>query len=114
MDEINQSIEELEKQIKEQESKNKGKNVCSCGFKLKPQDRFCPNCGEVIQRDTIFCTCGAQMDNDSKFCRSCGKSLEDILAIQKESERPPVKECICGAMVPAGQFMCMECGRKVE
>lgn len=114
MDEINQSIETLEKQIKEQEAENVGKNVCACGFKLKPQDRFCPNCGEVVQRDTILCTCGAELKKDIKFCSSCGKSLEEILKIQEENKRPPMKECICGNMVPDGQFMCLECGRKIE
>lgn len=114
MDEINLSIEELEKQIKEQEAKNAGKNVCTCGYKLKPQDRFCPNCGEVVQRDEIICSCGAELEKDSKFCRSCGRSMEEILKLQEESKRPPMKECICGAMVPVGQFMCLECGRKVE
>lgn len=97
-----------------QEAKNAGKNVCTCGYKLKPQDRFCPNCGEVVRRDEIVCVCGAELEKDSKFCRSCGRSMEEIIRVQEESKRPPMKECICGAMVPAGQFMCLECGRKVE
>ncbi len=114
MDEINQSIDNLEKQIKEQEARNVGKNVCTCGFKLKSQDRFCPNCGEMVQRDEIICICGKELEKDSKFCRACGKSVEEILKIQEENRRPPMKECICGAMIPAGQFMCLECGRKAE
>lgn len=114
MDEINQSIETLEKQIQELEAANIGKNVCSCGFKLKPQDRFCPNCGEVIQRETVLCTCGTELKKDTKFCPNCGKSLEELLKIQEENKRPSMKECICGNMVPDGQFMCLECGRKIE
>lgn len=114
MDELIQTIEELEQQIKEQEAKNAGKNVCSCGYKLKPQDRFCPNCGEVVQRDTVICTCGAELGKGVKFCNSCGKSMEDILKALEEPRQLPMKECICGAKVPAGQFMCLECGRKIE
>lgn len=114
MDEINQSIKDLEKQIKEKEAKNAGKNVCSCGYKLKPQDRFCPNCGEVVPRDTVICICGTELDKNAKFCNSCGKSMENILKAQEEVKQPPMKECICGAKVPAGQFMCLECGRKIE
>lgn len=114
MDELNQTIEEMEEIIKKEEAKNKGKNVCTCGFKLKAQDRFCPNCGEVVQRDTVICFCGAELQKDVKFCRSCGKSMEEILSQQAEPAKEPVKECICGAKVPAGQFMCLECGRKVE
>ena len=113
MDEINLRIEELEKKIKEQETKNAGKNICSCGCKLKPQDRFCPNCGEVVQRDSLICTCGAELKKNTKFCSACGKKVEDILKDQEEAQMP-MKECICGAKVPNGQFMCLECGRKVE
>ena len=113
MDEINLRIEELEKKIKEQETKNAGKNICSCGYKLKPQDRFCPNCGEVVQRDSLICTCGAELKKNTKFCSACGKKVEDILKDQEEAQMP-MKECICGAKVPNGQFMCLECGRKVE
>lgn len=114
MDKINQSIEEMEKAIKEREAKNAGKNVCACGYKLKPQDRFCPNCGEIVPRDTVLCSCGAELNKNAKFCHSCGKSMDDILREQEEPTQQPMKECICGAKVPAGQFMCLECGRKVE
>lgn len=48
MKELNQTIEDMEEIIKREEIKNKGKNVCVCGYKLKAQDRFCPNCGEVV------------------------------------------------------------------
>ena len=50
MDVLNGEIEELEKQKEELERKTAKKNICSCGYKLKPQDRFCPNCGEVVER----------------------------------------------------------------
>ena len=114
MDELNRRIEALEKSIKELEAKNSGKNVCTCGYKLKPKDRFCPNCGEVVQRNTVICTCGAELEKTAKFCNSCGKSMQEILKSQQTPNQPPMKECICGAKVPAGQFMCFECGRKVE
>lgn len=114
MDELNRNISELEKKIKEQESKNVGKNVCSCGYKLKPQDRFCPNCGEVVPRSTVLCTCGTELEKDAKFCRTCGKRMEDILKSLEKEPEPAMKECICGAKVPVGQFMCLECGRKLE
>ena len=93
--------------------KNAGKNICTCGYKLKPQDRFCPNCGEVISREITVCVCGAKIDKNMKFCRTCGKSIEEI---QKafEPAQPKMRECICGAKIPEGQFMCFECGRKIE
>lgn len=115
MDALNGEIDELEKQKEALEKKNAGKNVCSCGCKLKPQDRFCPNCGEVVARDTIICTCGTELAKDAKFCSVCGKRAEDILQEQESTKEPPkTRECICGAKVPEGQFMCMECGRKLD
>lgn len=114
MDEINREIEELEQQKEELERKSAGKNVCACGCKLKPQDRFCPNCGEVVVRDTLICTCGTELSKNAKFCSVCGKSTEDIIKEQETEKEPEMRECICGARVPAGQFMCLECGRKIE
>lgn len=114
MDVLNDEIEELEKQKEELERKSVKKNICVCGYKLKPQDRFCPNCGEVVERDSVTCTCGAELKKNAKFCNACGKSMEDIIDSQKTAQTSEMKECICGARVPAGQFMCMECGRKIE
>lgn len=114
MDALNDEIEELEKQKEELERKNVKKNICVCGYKLKPQDRFCPNCGEIVERDTVTCTCGTELEKSAKFCNACGKSMEDIMKGQQTVQMLAVKECICGAKVPAGQFMCMECGRKIE
>lgn len=114
MDEINRTIEEMEEIIQKEEVRNKGKNICVCGYKLKAQDRFCPNCGEVIPKDTVLCPCGAELQKDTKFCHSCGKSVEEIIEMQENAGKPQMKECICGAKVPEGQFMCLECGRKVE
>ncbi|MCM1156715.1 MAG: zinc ribbon domain-containing protein [Roseburia sp.] len=116
MDALNQEIAELEKKKEELEVKNAGKNVCTCGYKLKPQDRFCPNCGEVIARAATVCVCGAKLKKNMKFCNVCGRSVEEIQKAMEagQEEEKPVRECICGAKVPEGQFMCFECGRKIE
>lgn len=113
MDEINSEIKELETKIQEQERRIAGKNICSCGYKLKPSDKFCPNCGEPVP-GIVICSCGVQLDQNAKFCSSCGKKIEDILKEQETAKEAPMRICICGAKVPAGQFMCMECGRKLE
>ena len=76
MDALNSEIEGLEKQKEELEKKSAGKNICSCGYKLKTQDRFCPNCGEVVARDTLICSCGAELAKDVKFCSVCGKRVQ--------------------------------------
>lgn len=114
MDVLNGEIAELEKQKEELERKSVKKNICVCGYRLKPQDRFCPNCGEVVEKDTVTCTCGAELEKTARFCNACGKSMENILSSQQTPQTSAMKECICGAKVPLGQFMCMECGRKIE
>lgn len=114
MNVINVEIEELEKSIKEQEKVSLGKNVCACGYKLSAKDRFCPNCGEVVQRDCVICTCGNEIKRNARFCGICGKPVEEIMVSNEEKETASLVECICGARVPAGQFMCLECGRKIE
>lgn len=114
MDALNQEIEELEKEKAELEVKNAGKNICTCGYKLKPQDRFCPNCGEVISKDITVCVCGAKIDKNTKFCRTCGKSIEEVQKALEPAQPKTMRECICGAKIPEGQFMCFECGRKIE
>ena len=113
MDELDTSIAELEEKVQAQKNKPAGKNICSCGYKLKPHDKFCPKCGEPVQSDKVVCTCGTVFDDDLGFCRSCGKSRADVLK-EQEQLHMPVKECICGAKIMPGQFMCLECGRKVE
>ena len=117
MDVLNGEIEELEKQKEELERKTAKKNICSCGYKLKPQDRFCPNCGEVVEREVIICSCGAELSKTARFCGICGKPVEESAGTQQPRQTiqaPAMKECICGAKVPVGQVMCLECGRKVE
>lgn len=114
MDALDTEIQALEKQKAELERKGTGKNICVCGYKLKPEDRFCPNCGEVVERDTITCSCGNELSKDSKFCNVCGKRVEDIINTQEPAKAAVMKECICGAKAPQGQFMCLECGRKIE
>ena len=114
MDAIDAEIQELEKQRIELERKGAGKNICVCGYKLKPEDRFCPNCGEVVEKDTITCSCGKELSKDLKFCSVCGRRVEDIINAQEPAKARVMKECICGAKIPQGQFMCLECGRKIE
>ena len=113
IDLLNQEIQVLENQKEKLEIKNTGKNICTCGYKLKSQDRFCPNCGEVISKMPAVCACGAKLQKGTRFCGSCGRNVEEPQASEPDQEKP-AKQCICGAMVPDGQIMCFECGRKIE
>ncbi len=77
MDVLNSEIEELEKQRDELEKKSVKRNICVCGYKLKSQERFCPNCGEAVERDTVTCTCGAKVPAGQFMCMECGRKIED-------------------------------------
>ena len=115
----------LEKEILEIEEKltqlvSSDKIVCSCGYALNGQMKFCPKCGRPVESDMITCTCGKKIKGDMSFCPYCGNKLKgnsgkpaakEPEAVQKEET---FRECICGAKIPEGQFMCMECGRKIE
>lgn len=74
-------------------------------YKLKPQDRYCPNCGEVISRAVTACVCRAKIDKNMNFCRVCGKSVEDIQKALVPAQPKMMRECICGAKVPEGKFI---------
>ena len=110
---LEEEIQELEQQKAELEAKNVGKNLCSCGYKLNPQDRFCPNCGEPVSKSATYCICGAEIVKNSKFCGFCGRSLETATSETQPVKIRPPRECICGAKVPEGQSLCFECGRKI-
>lgn len=117
MDMLKTEIEELEKQKIQLEKQNKG-SVCSCGYAIPANSKFCPSCGKPVEPDVILCDCGKTIQGDMAFCPQCGKNLKQIGMNQTGTvagtNSENYKVCICGAKVAEGQFMCMECGRKLE
>ena len=121
-----EKLEALEKEISDIEAEKqrlgtqkKGGSICSCGFRLAADDRFCPQCGKAAETGFVVCACGNQVKSGMQFCPYCGKTMQKggdgnfSMAKTEETSAAGYKECICGAKVPEGQFMCMECGRKI-
>lgn len=47
--------------------------ICKkCGSELKPQAKFCPKCGEKVEKVKYCSNCGKVLEAGMKFCSSCG------------------------------------------
>lgn len=47
--------------------------ICKrCGSELKPQAKFCPKCGEKVEKVRCCSNCGKALESEVKFCSSCG------------------------------------------
>ena len=114
MVEIDTAIKELEAKIISAEQSIGNGNICSCGYRLRAEDKFCQNCGAIVVSNNILCNCGALLRSDAKFCQSCGARVEDLSVNNEPFATVIMKECLCGATVSADQFMCMECGRRLD
>lgn len=80
-------------------------------------DWTCPNCGTVVDKNSIFCPrcgtprpepkkcsyCGNILDDGTMFCGKCGKQYVE-----------PVICPTCSAQVPGGVEFCGNCGTKVK
>ena len=133
IDEINQAMQEIEEMIRQEENKNKAIGRCSCGYMLKAQDRFCPNCGRGSLGPGMgpgmvpgvgpgvalgmgpgagqvkVCVCGVQMEMNSQMCPVCGRSMGNPFVGQGEMMMPQIEN-----KEPVQQIMveCI-CGAKV-
>lgn len=91
LDTINSQIKDLENEKQIQENKKNKSTLCDCGFKLKKEQQFCPQCGTSVQM---------MLEGESEE-----KLIEDEVV---------EVECVCGAIVSSEGSMCMECGRKIR
>lgn len=73
---------------------------CShCGFSIKENSEFCPQCGEV----TLFpkcISCESKINNKSNFCSDCGEQVQQIFCPN------------CNLEINYPSDFCMECGMK--
>lgn len=68
------SKEELEKEKVEQDKKEK---CPRCNTDIKPNAKFCSNCGEYVGKKEIECSkCNASNPGHAKFCRKCGTAIQ--------------------------------------
>ena len=79
--------------------------VCSsCGAQNPEGNKFCAQCGSVLQPKGIKCpNCGADNPPSNRICSSCGKQMT-----------PSMIKCPkCGSGNDAGQKFCGSCGEKL-
>lgn len=65
--------------LKDEPAQDKIVNVklCSkCGKELKENDRFCKECGFVIDDNEVCKSCNYRLEKDSKFCSFCGEKVK--------------------------------------
>lgn len=52
--------------------------ICKrCGSELKPQAKFCPKCGEKVEKVRCCSNCGKALESGVKFCSSCGTPVAE-------------------------------------
>lgn len=44
----------------------------NCGASLKPNAKFCSECGTAIKTQKFCAECGTQLESNAKFCPDCG------------------------------------------
>lgn len=82
----------------------RGAGKCqSCGGRLVPGEKFCPNCGRPVPEKKKCRHCGGVLDAGQKFCPHCGKAIADDAA--------PCRKC--GEKLDASQKFCPKCGTAV-
>lgn len=90
------------------QSQAPAQNKCpKCGAVIPEEAKFCPECGEKIEKrdkdqpEPIKCPNCGKMVPKGKFCLECGYKF-------------PLKCPKCGAELSDGAKFCFECGAKIE
>ncbi len=52
-----------------------GANCPTCGASVKPNAKFCSECGSKLAVKKFCPNCGEQINGNAKFCPSCGQKL---------------------------------------
>lgn len=56
----------------------------NCGEELDEMIKFCPSCGEKVERERYCKECGTELEQSSKFCYLCGTPVEEENLQKKE------------------------------
>ncbi len=62
--------------VEEEESEEEELHCPSCGAVVRPEDKFCWNCGTRLVFKYYCPNCGAEVSSEDKFCRQCGHRLK--------------------------------------
>ncbi|PKM52374.1 MAG: hypothetical protein CVV02_01080 [Firmicutes bacterium HGW-Firmicutes-7] len=90
---------------------------------LRKREETIKSLGEE-EEDKIICSCGADVSSGTKFCPKCGNKIEKVeqgVVVEEVNEEDVHEEviaeeitCDCGATLAGGTSFCVQCGRKVN
>ncbi len=62
--------------VEEEEEVKEELHCPQCGAVVRPEDKFCWNCGAKLVYHYKCPNCGAEVSSEDKFCRNCGYKLK--------------------------------------
>ncbi len=62
--------------VEEEPEKEEELRCQNCGAVVRPEDKFCWNCGAKLEFKYKCPNCGAEVSSEDKFCRNCGYKLK--------------------------------------
>ena len=85
----------------------------NCGYENPDTAKFCNECGEKLEPETVCPECGCKNKAGAKFCNECGYRFHKNNAHQTDvsTREQEYKTCSkCGGKNPKGTIMCRNCG----
>lgn len=85
----------------------------NCGYENPDTAKFCNECGEKLEPETVCPECGCKNKAGAKFCNECGYRFHKNNAHQTDvsTREQEYKTCSkCGGKNPKGTIMCRSCG----
>jgi len=84
---------------------------CSkCNAEIDDNARFCPECGNKIEKLQFCANCGAKLEEGATFCSNCGEKIESLPAVSQEKMKCPY----CGEEILATAKKCKHCGEWLD
>ena len=85
-----------------------------CG--READSKFCPNCGEKLQKKTVCPHCNEEIEDDTNFCPECGEKIEEKVKTKKISNDKDKKYCPnCNEELDEEEAVfCSNCGQRIE
>lgn len=99
-----------------------------CRSKIQQKDKFCPECGEKVPRDTVarVVPCPSTIEDGVRTCKPCGEEIKEGIKfcnecgwkINESCFQPGAKMCSgeqnekpCNNIVLPDTKFCSQCGK---